>query len=134
MSSKTFDNDPNPAPQFSKENFHTSLSVGPWLLEWSDQSLCIPKKIFSTKAILALDVDHNLETIDVDRVIDSLSEVVHRWNINHKYDQLNDNCQHFIDDLLISLDIDPHLKFKGQLGNYIQKIRKNGKTDMSMNF
>lgn len=37
--------------------FHSALVVGPWYLEWNNSSLCIPRKCYSSAAILAADLD-----------------------------------------------------------------------------
>lgn len=37
--------------------FHTALIVGPWYLEWTDSSLCVPRRIFSGVALLSADLD-----------------------------------------------------------------------------
>eukprot|EP01080_Neovahlkampfia_damariscottae_P001200 gene1200-10714_t len=110
--------------------FHSALSIGPWYLEWTNRELCIPKKCFSQAAIVALDIDSHLEIVDSDKVIEKLSEVVARWNVNHSYDKSKNNCQVFVDDLLLALDIDPHIKFKGQLGEFVKKLRTKGECNI----
>lgn len=47
------------------------------------------------------------------------------------YDKQKNNCQGFIDDILISLDIDPETKFKGQLGEYLKHLRMYGENKMN---
>ena len=110
--------------------FHSALSIGPWYLEWTNRELCIPKKCYSQAAIIALDLDTGLELADGDVVIEKISEVIARWNVMHKYDKNNNNCQAFVDEILLSLDIDPHLKFKGQLGLYLKRLRTKGEGEI----
>jgi hypothetical protein len=110
--------------------FHSALVVGPWYLEWTDKSFCMPKKCFSQSAIIALDVHSLLETADCDYIIDCISEVIARWNVMREYDKHKNNCQSFIDDLLVSLGIDPNSKFSGQLGEYLSLLRKSGENRM----
>ena len=57
----------NLSPEFGM--FHSALSIGPWYLEWTNKSLCVPKKCFSNAALIALDIDSTLELVDVDYVI-----------------------------------------------------------------
>eukprot|EP01080_Neovahlkampfia_damariscottae_P001184 gene1184-10698_t len=106
--------------------FHSALSIGPWYLEWTNRALCVPKKIYSQAALICVDIDNDLEVVDVDFVIEKITEVIARWNVLHPYDKKENNCQAFVDDILLSLDIDPHLKFKGQLGSYVKKLRTKG--------
>jgi len=105
--------------------FHSSLIVGPWYLEWTNKSLCVPKKVFSSAALIAVDIENALDIMDVDFVIDKVSDVIIRWNCVCKYDQSINNCQVFVDDILAHLGID-QLKFKGQLGNYLKDMRTFG--------
>jgi len=37
--------------------FHIGLIVGPWYLEWTNKSFCLPRKISSEKAFLCFDID-----------------------------------------------------------------------------
>jgi hypothetical protein len=110
--------------------FHSALSVGPWYLEWTNRALCIPKKCYSQAALIVIDIDNNLEVVDVDFVIEKITEVIARWNVLHPYDKRENNCQEFVDDLLIALDINPHLHFKGQLGEYLKKLRNKGEANI----
>jgi hypothetical protein len=44
----------------------------------------------------------------------------------HQYDRLSNNCQTFVDDVLLSLGIETDLKLKGFLKKYIQNLRYKG--------
>jgi hypothetical protein len=99
-------------------------------LEWSNKSLCIPKKIYSQSALLALDIKSHLETANVDDIIDKISECVCRWNAFHNYDRNKNNCQVFIEDLLICLGINPDQYYKGQLGDNLKKMKQFGHADV----
>lgn len=79
---------------------------------------------------MALDVNSVLETADVDFVINKVSEVVTRWNVMREYNKGANNCQGFIDDILVSLGIDPLTKFSGQLGEYLKSMRLTGESRM----
>jgi len=116
------------SPQFGM--FHSALVVGPWYLEWSNKSLCIPKKIYSQSALLALDIKSHLESANVDDIIERISECVCRWNAFHNYDRSKNNCQVFIEDLLVCLGINPDQYYKGQLGDCLKKMKQFGQTDI----
>jgi hypothetical protein len=105
--------------------FHSALIIGPYYFEWTNKSLCVPKKVFSSAALIAVDVENTLATMDVDFVIDKVSDVIVRWNCVCKYDQSSNNCQVFIEDLLVALGID-QLKFKGQLAGFLKDMRTHG--------
>eukprot|EP01080_Neovahlkampfia_damariscottae_P011394 gene11394-4561_t len=114
----------NLSPEFGM--FHSALSIGPWYLEWTNKSLCVPKKCFSNAALVALDVDHTLELVDVDYVIQTVSEVITRWNSLYMYNNKTYNCQLFVDEILAALGVDAKEEYKGQLGEYLKKLRNKG--------
>jgi len=110
--------------------FHTALIIGPWILEWNNSSLCIPRRCCSTAAILAIDVDNTIEKkMKIGFVVDALCEVISRWNIIKTYDRNKCNCLHFIEDVLDSLGISSKLSYTGALGNFIKNIREKGSSD-----
>jgi len=84
------------------------------------------KKIFSSAALLAVDIENDLELADVDHVIEVVSDVICRWNILHKYSKTNSNCMSFCDDVLENLSIDSHLKYNGQIGKVLENLRNYG--------
>lgn len=120
----------NLSPQFGI--FHTAVSIGPWLLEWTNKSLCVPKACYSNAAFIALDVETTLEIVDYELIIDRLCEVITRWNTLYEYDQYKRNCQHFVDDLLANLDISQSLQFKSQIGDFIKNLRNQGCYETSL--
>jgi hypothetical protein len=76
--------------------------------------------------VIVLDLDSNLETVDCDLIIGKLSEIIARWNTLGTYSQTDRNCQHFVDEILASLDISPTMHFKGQLGEFLKNLRAKG--------
>jgi hypothetical protein len=105
--------------------FHSALVVGPWYLEWNNSSICIPRRCYSSAALLAIDLKENvIQEINVDEAIDKISKVICKWNTEKIYDRLTCNCQHFIDDLLKALGVT--LKFQKTMGEFIKKIRGAG--------
>lgn len=100
-----------------------ALIVGPWYLEWTDSSLCIPKKISSSMALLTLDVETlSLPKQSLSVLADRLAQVVTTWNINYHYTNFNlgpkkpteGNCQDFVNAVLDKLEVTP--TFRGALG------------------
>jgi len=86
--------------------FHSALIVGPWILEWTNSSLCVPRKCQSSAAVIAVDLDDIKlsDKIILDKVIDSLAEKITYWNSNKIYSQSSCNCQHFVEEILQTLE------------------------------
>eukprot|EP00817_Percolomonadidae_sp_ATCC50343_P002681 CAMPEP_0117421304 /NCGR_PEP_ID=MMETSP0758-20121206/2437_1 /TAXON_ID=63605 /ORGANISM="Percolomonas cosmopolitus, Strain AE-1 (ATCC 50343)" /LENGTH=454 /DNA_ID=CAMNT_0005203377 /DNA_START=147 /DNA_END=1508 /DNA_ORIENTATION=- len=122
------------SPVFSQLNilpdlgaFHSALLIGPWILDWNDSSLCIPRKCVSKYAFYTADLDSITTIRDVNKVINTLSERIVYWNTHMKYRDYNNminegaNCQEFVEDILKALHIDldalskPHKAFFKQL-------------------
>jgi hypothetical protein len=105
--------------------FHSALIVGGWYLEWNSSSLCIPRKSYSTNALLAIDVgESDLLESDLDAVIDQLSLTICKWNTEKNYERTNCNCQHFVDDVLKTLSVE--LKFERTMKDFVGKLRTQG--------
>lgn len=125
--------------------FHTALIVGPFYLgmllwysffkifqEWNDSSLCIPRKIGSSKAILTADVC----TLDVTREMASditakIADVLVDWNVHFKYHNASilekpftGNCQDMVDSIFRKIDVKP--VFSGALGSFLTSLRQKG--------
>jgi hypothetical protein len=71
-----------------------------------------------------------LELVDVDQVIESISQVITRWNSMYIYDRKTYNCQLFVDEILASLGIDVIQEYKGQLGEFLKKLRNKGECNI----
>jgi len=113
--------------------FHSALVVGPWYLEWNNSSLCIPRKCYSSAAMLAADLDYNtnVNSFDLTTTIQKISETIIDWNVKREYTQRKNNCQDFIDELCAKLGIDIHSMFKGPLGEYLTRLRTNGQCEIA---
>jgi hypothetical protein len=113
--------------------FHTALIVGPYYLEWTDSSLCIPKKMVSSMALLTADIDElAVPRENLESTIRKIAEVVVGWNTDFTYRkssgqtmEYEGNCQDFVDDLLYALGVNPN--FNGALANFISNMRDKGK-------
>lgn len=105
--------------------FHTALIIGPFYLEWNSSSLCIPRKCYSTSALLAIDLkETKLKECNFDETMNKISKVICQWNIEKKYDRFYCNCQHFVDDLLKVLEI--QIEFKSTMKEMVNSMRNQG--------
>lgn len=95
------------------------------LIEWNSSGLVVPRRCYSSAAILAVDIEQELSSLSLDHVIDRVSKVIVEWNIYKEYSQSKANCQHFVDALCEALGIT--LNFQGAMNDYITKLRNQGK-------
>ncbi|KAL0478810.1 developmentally-regulated protein [Acrasis kona] len=115
-------------PEFGM--FHSALMIGPWLIEWNDSSLCVPRKCVSQAALLSADVDALLSVEDIDNVTTRLSKVITHWNVNMKYksrrsdSRIEGNCQDFVENVLAALGL--KYNFDGAVGAFMKKLREDG--------
>lgn len=122
-------------PEFGM--FHSALMIGPWLIEWNNSALCVPRKCVSKAALLSADVDAISATADINEVVKKLSEIIVDWNINMKYKEnggdkkTEGNCQDFVEDVLKRLGM--RHDFSGPLGDFLRKLREKGTCDMEFN-
>lgn len=108
--------------------FHSALVVGPWYLEWNNSSLCIPRKCYSSAAMLAADLDFGGAGFEINDTIDKISKVIIDWNLNKTYNQQSANCQQFVDDLCKALGVP--INFEGPLGEYLNNLRSRGECEL----
>jgi hypothetical protein len=91
--------------------FHTALIVGPFYLDWNESELIIPKTIMKSKrSFMTIDVaEIPIINGDMDEISQKLAEVVHEWNVFHRYALFRSvrkgNCQDFIESVFDKLDI-----------------------------
>jgi hypothetical protein len=120
------------APTFGM--FHSALQVGPFLLEWNNSAIAIPRKCMSRAAILSLDVEAIHTTDRIEEVINKMAEYIVRWNTTMEYAErpknrkVEGNCQDFIDGLLKKLEI--NVNFDGCVGKYLENLRRVGRSDL----
>jgi hypothetical protein len=112
------------APQFGL--FHSALIIGPWKIEWNNSSLIVPRKCMAS-AVVAFDlVEINGEENIKDK-LQTLAEAISEYNVTKSYDQMNCNCQQFVDDLCKRLELP--IAFKGQMAEFMDRLRKTGKCE-----
>lgn len=108
--------------------FHSALVIGPWYLEWNNSSLCIPRKCYSSAAMLAADLDFGGIEFEINETVEKVSQVIIDWNTNRTYNQKSANCQQFVDELCTALNIP--LNFEGPLGEYLNNLRSKGQCEL----
>jgi len=111
--------------------FHSALVVGPWYLEWNNSSLCIPRKCYSSAAMLAADLEFGGVQLDLEETIKKISNVIINWNVNKSYNQNENNCQQFVDDLCHELGLNLDKLLHGPLGEYLKSLRSKGQCDIT---
>ena len=94
------------------------------------------RKLAAANAVMACDLYQIKSTKDVTRVINSLADVVIRWNTkkvysneSHKKSSRHGNCHDFVMDLLDELGI--KLNFNGVMKLYLDRLRKKGKASLT---
>ncbi|KAL9656803.1 hypothetical protein ABK040_004339 [Willaertia magna] len=133
--------------------YHSCLTVGPWMIDYTDCGLCIPRKIISKSAFLSVDVAEIRGIPNIESTIDVLSSAIQKWNTKVSYqrkstrresalfhdlsldelekfshsNELYDvgNCQDFVDYLLDSLRIKPN--FSECLLEFLHQLKVKGK-------
>eukprot|EP01080_Neovahlkampfia_damariscottae_P004965 gene4965-8559_t len=113
--------------------FHTALIIGPWYIEWTSDSLCIPRKCFSKSAFLTVDVGVIATVENLEIVRDKIANVIVDWNSNVTYAKIGNgknhgNCQNFIDSVLEKLEIES--SFSGYVADFINDIKRNGSSKL----
>jgi len=111
--------------------FHSALVVGPWYLEWNNSSLCIPRKCYSSAAMLAADLEFGGVQLDLEETIKKISKVIINWNVNKQYNQNENNCQQFVDDVCVELGLNLDKLLHGPLGEYLKALRVKGQCDIT---
>ncbi|KAL0478078.1 hypothetical protein AKO1_010791 [Acrasis kona] len=114
--------------------FHSALIVGPWLIEWNNSGLCVPRKCLSSASMLSADLDAITTMSDLNKLVDDIAEVIVDWNTRMKYSSTNKdskhygNCQDFIESLCLRSGI--RLPNTGPLAGWLERLRKNGECDL----
>jgi len=105
--------------------FHTSLVIGQFKIEWTDSSLCIPRKLSSQSSFLSADIEEITTAHDLEDIVKKLAQVICKWNSTMIYSERRrkksknkskksgktsikkygntGNCQDFIFDVLESI-------------------------------
>lgn len=113
--------------------FHTAIIIGPWIVEWNDNNLCVPKRIAATTALLTADID-SISSIKMLRteLVDKLAQLIVEWNSEKTYclyritgkNANEGNCQDFVDAVLNKLGIS--FQPQGALKHCIEDMKSKG--------
>lgn len=108
---------PNVGQQYGM--FHTALVIGPWYLEWTDSSLCVPRRIMSSAALISADIGEiYVAKDDLEVIANKIAAVITKWNTHKRYINfkmtgkgINEgNCQDFVEDVLKQCGIEMKIK------------------------
>jgi hypothetical protein len=103
--------------------FHTALAIGSKVLQWNDSSLCQIDTKPHQKALLAVDIAF-VQIKDISIALEKLVTIIAAWNGFKDYSVGETNCQHFVDDCLLALNITP--KYQPMMDAYVHYMRENG--------
>ncbi|EFC43428.1 predicted protein [Naegleria gruberi] len=116
--------------------FHSALQIGPWLIEWNNSAICVPRKCVSSAAMLSADIEQLQTNEDVRNVVEKLSKVIVKWNTSMSYKERDTepgksgNCQDFVDDVLVSIGLSRDSLSQGPLGEFLKKLKTKGQSDL----
>ncbi|KAL9645822.1 hypothetical protein ABK040_003554 [Willaertia magna] len=71
--------------------YHSCLTVGPWILEYTDCGLCIPRKITSKSAFLSIDLCEIKGQLNIIQIVDKIAQLIVKWNTKIKYSSKSQN-------------------------------------------
>ncbi|KAG2392475.1 hypothetical protein C9374_012727 [Naegleria lovaniensis] len=130
--------------------FRTGLMIGNWFLEWRENSLVIPSRKPPQGLVRFNPHFHFIPlskiegTKNISSILHRLSEVCALWNGAHIYHPHTCNHQHFVNDVILSLDLLPieesdkskpgKISFPCGLSvkRLLDRIEKYGFSDMSL--
>lgn len=61
--------------------FHTAIVIGPYLLEWTDGQVCVPRIVADNAALLACDVTI-LKNVPLSEIVDTVRKIFVRQKKN----------------------------------------------------
>ncbi|EFC38267.1 predicted protein [Naegleria gruberi] len=106
---------------------HVAILLGQYIIHWFDDGLVHLTPIKSSHPNLAVEVGElDIEEKKDQEKIKQLCFVISEYNTKMVYNNRNCNCHHFVRDCISALDLNFSSIMKGQLGNYLRRIR-NGK-------
>jgi hypothetical protein len=113
--------------------FKCALLIGPWYLEFTDTSMCIPKRLHPAIS----EIFHKIEPIrvlkgkSISQVAKKIANVVTEWNTKYFYTAVSPdirnkegNGYYFINDLIHSFDEQEEFKFEGALIAFMNEIKQ----------
>eukprot|EP01080_Neovahlkampfia_damariscottae_P003208 gene3208-5524_t len=118
--------------------FKCALMIGPWFLEFTETSICIPKRIHPTINDLFIKIPpiKVLKGESLEDCAKKLSTILVKWNTEYTYKEefvdknsKEGNAYHFVMDILTSFFHD--FKFNGMLNSIMEEIKKKGISNSS---
>eukprot|EP01080_Neovahlkampfia_damariscottae_P012257 gene12257-5842_t len=130
-------------PKFEKkdkfDNFIAAVIIGPFYLEFSENSLCVPKRISKTMYQLYETIPDFtvLKKKNFNEVVSKLSKFIADWNVNYQFVAHEPNFKKkegnhclFVEELLKLFKIS--LKYRGSLGTFMMEMREHGDSGASI--
>eukprot|EP01080_Neovahlkampfia_damariscottae_P005612 gene5612-9429_t len=118
--------------------FKSALIIGPFYLEFTDTSLCVPKRITSEVQGLFERIQP-IATCDLklSSIVTKLSKLISEWNTKYSFVSVDysdkkkeGNCISFVEKVLSTLNV--KLKFNGALGNFVREMKEFGDSTASI--
>ena len=113
---------------------HIAVQINDKMVHWFDVGLVIvtPFEGSNASAVFYPQKDGDeipcIENTEENRK--KICEVILEYNCNKKYNQKNDNCQNFVEDIFDALKLDSDFKkMKGHVGDYLKFITGKGKNE-----
>lgn len=111
--------------------FHTALLVGPWLIDWTDKSLVIPKEVrYTNRPFLILDIPSTYQVKDIELLQKKIAEFSVDWNLNKTYSEVSCNCQQFTESLCEYLGLELKLSKYEVYNSFLLNLKKKGKSEL----
>lgn len=106
---------------------HAALQLGGSLIDWNAGSLVQPRELAGKKTLAAVDMSiTNNASVPVNAdFYGRLARLMLRWNLTKKYSKTSANCQHFADEVMAEMKVQPRLP--AEIGNYLDGLRKSAK-------
>jgi hypothetical protein len=125
--------------QTNSHTFRSAVMIGPWLFEWDESELCIPRKCISSAAVMSADIESVHELNNIKEIVDQLANEIELWNTKMKYSENQDsdktkfgNSQDFVESLLNSFGVQLNLPLS--IKNFLEEIKKNGSTKLNFQY
>ena len=81
--------------------------------------------------MLAADLEFGDVELDLEDTIEKIAKVVINWNVNKVYNQNENNCQQFVDEVCNELGLNLDKILQGPLGQYLKSLRQKGQCDIT---
>lgn len=83
--------------------YHFAVAVGPWLIEWDEVSLIIPKKAYFNATFFIVETGFHIGNLDCDYAMSQLIGFSKLWNSTRLYSESTCNSWHMVKELFMAL-------------------------------